>query len=284
MVTQMRNDELPAQAGFFTYLTAERGCRPGTIDTYTRDLDRLSGWLHDAGLDALTVTRPELSEFAMSLTYDRLSPATRRRVISCLRSYFRFLHHDGHRPDDPSADLVLPERDQRLPRFLSQEEVDLLISNGGCDRDRAVIELLYATGVRVSELVGIRVEDIDFDRLTVTVLGKGARVRTVPVHADAVQSVLRHLHNAGVATGLVFDLSRQDVWRIVTEAASRAGIERAYPHMLRHSFATHLMRRGADVRTIQQMLGHGVIDTTVVYTHVSNEQLRDSYARYHPRR
>lgn len=273
------------QEEFFKYLRTERSCSPSTIDVYTRDLNRLDAWLEQAAINHVpTINRKHLTEFAMNMSYDGLSANTRRRTLACFRTYFKFLKNDGYIADNPAEDLTLPERSEGLPNYISEPDVDKIITACITLEEKAIVGLLYGGGLRASELAGVLVENIDLDRALVTIVGKGDKVRTVPVGRHAADAISSYMTTCVEPKGRLFELSRQDVWRLVKRVANRAGVENVYPHLFRHTFATHLMKNGAGVRIVQQMLGHDVIDTTMIYTHVSNEQLKETYYKFHPRK
>jgi integrase/recombinase XerD len=230
-----------------------------------------------------------------------LSPATIRRQVSACRTYFRFLIGDGHLVRDPSERLESPKRWRTLPTVLSQPEVERLLSAPSGDeplafRDRALLELAYAAGMRVSELVGISLQDIVFPDGLARVLGKGGKERLVPVGRRALGAValyareIRPLLDRGKGRGKLFlnargtPLSRVGAWGIIRAMARRAGLsKRVTPHTLRHTFATHLLEGGADLRAVQEMLGHADLSTTQLYTHVDRDYLRSVHRRFHPR-
>nr|MBA2645232.1 tyrosine recombinase [Pyrinomonadaceae bacterium] len=221
------------------------------------------------------------------------------RAISAARGFFHFLLLDGHITADPSAQLVAPLAAQKLPRFLTGEEIEQLLSAPDTStvkgvRDRTMIELLYATGLRVSELVSLTMAQVDVDQGVLSCSGKGSKQRRVPIGRSALQwlqkyrSARRHLLNGKESDALFVAaggrrLTRQNVWAQLKKHAFNAGVRGVTPHVLRHSFATHLLEHGADTRTVQALLGHSDLATTQIYTHVTNERLRSTYERCHPR-
>lgn len=247
------------------------------------------------------VTPRLLREFIYHLKDLGLAPTSIRRQISAARMYFRFLVGEGHVPRDPTDRLELPKTWRRLPDVLTREEIEALLGAPSVDeplawRDRALLEVAYGTGVRVSELVGLRTEDLWFDDALVRVFGKGGKERLVPIGRRALGAAavyareLRPRLDRGAGAGRFFlnargrPLSRVGAWGIIRRAAARTGVtKRVTPHTLRHTFATHLLEGGADLRAVQEMLGHANLATTQIYTHVDREYLRAVHREYHPR-
>lgn len=287
---------------FLDYLALERGLRPGTLAAYRTDIRRFASYLADQGIsDPSTIDHRVLHEYQSRLRGEGLAATTIRRAQSALRAYFGFLAAEGIVPEDPTDRMDRPAAAKKLPEFLTQDEAARVVEAVDPDspaywRDRAVLELLYATGMRVSELTGLSLGDVDLEEGSCLVFGKGGKERLVPVGAVALEVVRRYLASArrafdrGRARGALFlnphgsRLSRMSIWTIVTRAARRAGIDRAIsPHTLRHSCATHLLEGGADLAAVQELLGHADISTTQIYTHLDREYLRETHRRYHPR-
>ena len=287
---------------FVDHLALERGLSERTVDGYGRDVRRLIAHLRGVGIDRPEdVTSGQLREFVFSLKEVGLQPTSIRRIISAVRTYFRFLLDEGRLADDPTDRIETPRTWRRLPDTLSVADVTRLLEAPDPDRplywrDRAILELLYASGMRVSELTGLTLGSIDLDEGLCTVLGKGAKERIVPLGVAAERALTRYLEQVrpGLArkTGSrsVFlnqrggTLSRVSVWTIVKEAARRAGIsDTVSPHTLRHSCATHLLEGGADLAVVAELLGHVDITTTQIYTHVDRRYLLDVHRRHHPR-
>lgn len=287
---------------FRDYLALEAGNRPHTVENYVRDLRRLAGWAAGKGAanpDAVTAVL--LREFVYALKDLGLSPATIRRQISSIRTYYRFLVGEAHATRDPSERLESPKGWRTLPTVLTQVEVERLLAAPNTDeplaiRDRALLEFAYATGVRVSELVALKLQDILFEDGLVRVFGKGAKERIIPVGRRALGQValyareIRPLLDKGKGRGVLFlnargtPLSRVGAWGVIKRATRQAGItKRVTPHTLRHTFATHLLEGGADLRAVQEMLGHADLSTTQLYTHVDRDYLRSVHRQYHPR-
>ena len=286
---------------FLEHLVVERGLRQNSLEAYHRDLVRYVTYLGERGRRATALDRAEVSRYLLSLREAGLSPRSVARHLSAIRQFHRFLVRSGRTTEDPTAHLEAPRPWQRLPGVLSTEEVDRLLAarDGATPRDlrnRAMLELMYASGLRVSELVGLRLADVDFSLGIVRVTGKGDKERLVPVGETAVTSLRAYLRDGrprlekGRPSEYFFlgqhgkGLTRQMFWQLIKRAALAAGITTAVtPHTLRHSFATHLLERGADLRSVQLMLGHADIGTTQIYTHLSRGHLKAIYDKFHPR-
>ncbi len=287
---------------FCDHLTVERGLSQRTLAAYRHDLERLASFMRARGVSrAGDVRPPDLRDFVYHLKDRGLQPSSIRRNLSAVRTYFSFLLGEGEIVADPTDRVELPRTWRRLPNALSRDEVARLLDAGDPDartywRDRALLEFAYASGVRVSELIGLKLRDVDMAEGLATVAGKGAKERLVPVGRTALRALDAYLRETrprlarGGAEAAVFlnargrPLSRMGVWKILRRMSERAGItRRVTPHTLRHSFATHLLEGGADLAAVQEMLGHADIATTQIYTHVEREYLRDVHRRYHPR-
>jgi integrase/recombinase XerD len=276
----------------------ERGLSRNTLLSYRRDLDRYVAFLTAAGIDDLAaVTRADLDRFLIELRAP-LSTASAARAMSAVRGLHRFAAREGLAPDDPGRDVRPPAPPKRLPKALAVDQVERILAVPGDDplglRDRALLEFLYGTGARISEAVGLAVDDLD--EANVTLHGKGGRTRLVPLgrYARAALDAYLVRSRPGLAAGgrgtpAVFlnarggPLSRQSAWTVLHRAAGTAGVPGVSPHTLRHSYATHLLDGGADVRVVQELLGHASVTTTQVYTLVTVERLREVYATSHPR-
>ena len=287
---------------FGDYLTLEQGTSPRTLEAYQRDVERLVDFarLHGAPTP-LDVTSKLLRDFVYHLKDVGLSPASIRRNISAVRTYFRFLLADGVVARDPSERLETPKRWRTLPEVLTVDEVAKLLASPTLDdtlafRDRAMLELAYGAGLRVSEWITIGVRDVLFEEHLVRVFGKGSKERLVPIGRSAIGAVATYIRELrprlerGNGKGVLFlnargePLTRMGAWKILRRHVERAGITKAVsPHTLRHSFATHLLEGGADLRAVQEMLGHADISTTQIYTHVDREYLRQVHRQFHPR-
>ena len=287
---------------FADYLGLEAGDSRHTVECYLRDLRRFAERVVAEGTrDPAAVTTVQVREFVYQLKDLGLAPASIRRQISALRTYYRFLTGEGFATRDPSTGVELPKMWRRLPEVLTVAEVEALLAAPTPDeplgwRDRALLEVAYGTGVRVSELVGLGVSDIWFDEALIRVLGKGSKERLVPIGRRALGAAalygreIRPQLDRGKARDRFFlnargqPLSRVGAWGIIKRSAQRAGIKkRVTPHTLRHSFATHLLEGGADLRAVQEMLGHADLSTTQIYTHVDRDYLRSVHKSFHPR-
>ena len=287
---------------FQEYLLLEQGASPETQAAYYRDVTRFAGYAVGRGATSpLEVTAKLLREYLYHLKDLGLAPASIRRNVSALRTYFRFLLGEGHLTRDPSERIESPKRWRTLPEVLTVAEVDRLLGSPTLDdplvfRDRALLELAYAAGLRVSEWISIGVRDVMFDEGLVRVFGKGSKERLVPIGRRAISALATYVRELrprlehGQGKGVLFlnargePLTRMGAWKILRKYVDRAGIEKPVsPHTLRHSFATHLLEGGADLRAVQEMLGHADISTTQIYTHVDREYLRTVHRQYHPR-
>lgn len=284
------------------YLALERGSADRTREAYRRDVERLASWATERGLGSPDRLEPgHLRDFVYHLKDLGLSPSSIRRNVAGLRTWFGFLVGEGAVPADPSDRLELPRGWRTLPEVLSREEVAGVLAAPSQDdpmyyRDRAMLELAYGAGLRVSEWVGLGIRDLRLDESLVRVRGKGGKERLVPFGRSALAALAIYLRELrprlerGLGKGVLFlnargqPLSRMGAWKIVRRHVTAAGIaRRVSPHTLRHSFATHLLEGGADLRAVQEMLGHADISTTQVYTHVDREYLRTVHRQYHPR-
>ena len=305
----MNGSEPAAQAArkflleaFNDFLMLEQGASPRTDEAYGRDLARFATYAMARGAAGPPdVTARMLREYVYHLKDLGLAPASIRRNVSSLRTYFKFLLGEGHVTQDPSERLESPKRGRTLPEVLSVAEIDKLLAAPTLDdplvfRDRALLELAYGAGLRVSEWISIGLRDVMFDEGLVRVFGKGSKERLVPIGRRAIGALasyvreLRPRLEKGEGRGALFlnargqPLTRMGAWKILQKYVTRAGIEKhVSPHTLRHSFATHLLEGGADLRAVQEMLGHADISTTQIYTHVDREYLRTVHRQYHPR-
>ncbi len=291
---------------FLAYLDLERGLSRNTLEAYRSDLVQYGAFLERRGLDPLGVHHADLAAFLDELAQGRdgrppVAPATLQRKTACLRSFYRHLRREELLAHDPTADLRGPRKSQKLPQVLSREEVALLLAapegdTPAAQRDRALLELMYACGLRASEATGLLVGDVDLVSGVLRARGKGSKERLVPVGREAIGAVRAFLRDGRPALVGINDerhlfvnqrggaLSRQGLYKIVQGHARTAGLgDRMSPHTLRHTFATHLLAGGCDLRALQEMLGHADIATTQIYTHLSAERLKDQYWGAHPR-
>jgi integrase/recombinase XerD len=288
---------------YLSHLRFERRLADHTLESYARDLQELGAFA--AGIDRRPeqLTRQDLEALVRRQMSEGKSPRSVARLVACIRGFYRFLMVHQHLSDNPAVDLQAPRAWKVLPKFLSTEEVERLLNAPDTRtarglRDRALIELLYATGLRVSELVALRPQDLHLDAGYLTTTGKGRKQRIVPVGDEAGEWVLRYVGRARAellgkrqssrlfvnARGGGVGITRVGFWRILKGYGTALGISRQIsPHVLRHSFATHLLERGADLRAIQMMLGHADLSTTQIYTHILDARMRALYDRFHPR-
>ncbi|MDP4755885.1 MAG: site-specific tyrosine recombinase XerD [Aquiluna sp.] len=288
---------------YLRHLTLERGLSKNTLSAYRNDLEKYFGFLEKRARDPLSATSKDVEDFSLDIA-SALSASSRARLLASLRGYHKFLVLENQRNDDPTKRLRSPKLAMRLPKALSQQEVMQLIEASGpapddesADylrlRNRALVELMYSTGARVSEIVGLDLDEVD-DSGLMRVRGKGSKERLVPVGSYAKAALDAYLvrsrpvlSSRGSARALFLNqrgarLSRQSIWEIIQKAAEGLGKE-VSPHSLRHSFATHLLEGGADVRVVQELLGHASVTTTQIYTMVSVDTLREVYLAAHPR-
>ena len=299
----MPADVTPLIDAYLTHLSVERRLAVNSIESYARDLDQLARFAIGHGRAVEALERPDLERFVRDLMAAGRSPRSVAREVACVRGFYRFLVIDGRLPASPADDLHPPRAWQVLPTYLSVDEVDALIAQPDVStprglRDRALIELLYATGLRVSELVGLRPADLNLEASFLTCTGKGDKQRLVPIGDEAARWVSRYIREGRKtllgrrtsprlfvnARGGGSGLTRVGFWKILKVYARQAGLRPSLsPHTLRHSFATHLLERGADLRAIQMMLGHADLSTTQIYTHVLEHRMRAVYDSCHPR-
>ncbi|GAA4285221.1 site-specific tyrosine recombinase XerD [Brevibacterium daeguense] len=297
-------------ADYLVHLELERGLSLNTLDAYARDLAKYLSWLSEQDTaDFTAVTAEDLRTFTATLADAGLAVRSRARVVVAVRRLHAFLHAEGLTPDDPAAEIRPPSGAERLPKALSIAQVEGLLGTVTGDsppelRTGALLEFLYATGARISEAVGLDLDDLDLDARIARLYGKGSKERLVPLGSHAVAALESWLvrgrpvmsaarasgARAAERAGAVFlnqrggRLSRQSAWQTIRTAAAGAGLaDHVTPHTLRHSFATHLLEGGADIRVVQELLGHSSVTTTQIYTRVTSETLREVYATSHPR-
>jgi integrase/recombinase XerD len=291
---------------FLSYLEFERGLSRNTLEAYRGDLLQLGRFFSEHNLSALEAGPAEISDFLTGLAagdadHRPSSPATIHRKSACLRSFYRHLRREGLRESDPTATLSAPRRSRKLPQVLTRGEVEKLLSQpSGTDphalRDRALLELMYASGLRASEAIGLELGDVDLEERVLRARGKGSKERVVPIGQAAIRAVSAYLERGrpklvkGRPELHLYvnfrggQLTRQGLYKIVRRHALSAGLaDRMSPHTLRHTFATHLLAGGCDLRSVQEMLGHADVSTTQLYTHLSSERLKDVYFKAHPR-
>jgi integrase/recombinase XerD len=292
----------PAISLFLTHVKVEKGLSANTVAAYQRDLAKFNAFAQKRKLTLEGVSRDDLVDFLAGMYREKLESRTVARHLVSLRNFFRFAQIQELIRTDPSLNLESPKIRRNLPGYLRLEEVERLLAQPDAKtalglRDRAMLEVLYSTGLRVSELIGLQVTDLDAKVGCIRCIGKGDKERIVPAGRKALAIVEKYLRDArskllgkGVSSQALFvnrrgkSLSRVGVWKILSAYGRRAGLRVALtPHMLRHSFATHLLERGADLRSVQLMLGHADISTTQIYTHVVEERLKQIYKAHHPR-
>ena len=301
-----RTKPMSSQAGrelaaFLDFIRVEKGLATNSIASYGRDLRGFLDYVHQQGIQLPETAREDIRNFLAALYERGLSARSVARHLVSLRNFFRFLVKEGRLEDDPTAEVDAPQIGHSLPKYLSADEVEKLLAQPDPSttaglRDKAMLEILYATGMRVSELVGLRWEDFEPDLGIVRCRGKGSKVRLIPVGKSALRAVEIYvrvgrpkLAREQGAPYLFLNprgggLSRVGFWMLIRRYGRSAGIlSTLTPHVLRHSFATHLLERGADLRSIQLMLGHSDISTTQIYTHVLKERLKEVYQQHHPR-
>ena len=286
---------------YLAHLRVERGLSENTLEAYGRDLRKLVAFAQTRKRPALDLVQKDLTEFIGLLRDQGLGPRSQARAIHAVRGFYRYGVREGFIDADPMENLRAPWAFQALPRYLTPAQVETLLDAPDLEkplgvRDRAILEVMYATGLRASEVIGLQTENLDMDLGIARVVGKGNKERLVPVGSVARRWVERYVAEVrgallkGRSSPTLFlnhrggPLSRMGLWGIVRRHAVTAGVERILsPHVLRHSFASHLLERGADLRSLQAMLGHADISTTQIYTHVTRERLRQLYDQHHPR-
>jgi integrase/recombinase XerD len=287
--------------GYLTYLRDVRRMSANTVESYARDLSALAAFAEKKRRDVAALDRRDLEAFVRSLMAGGLSPRSTARAVACVRGFYRFVAVEQSRDTSPADELRAPRAWSSLPKFLDLDEVDHLLAQPDVStprglRDKTLISVLYATGLRVSELISLRLTSLHTDEGYLICRGKGEKERIVPIGHEAVDWVQRYLEDGRpkfvkrpspwlFVNARGGGLSRVGFWKVLKEYGLKAGISRDIsPHVLRHSFATHLLERGADLRAIQMMLGHADLSTTQIYTHVLEARLRTVYDKFHPRR
>ncbi|HQR34794.1 MAG TPA: site-specific tyrosine recombinase XerD [Blastocatellia bacterium] len=286
-------------AEFIVQLRVEKGLADNTLMAYQRDLQKLLKHSTDLGKSLLTMERADLVDLMADLKDSGANSSSISRMMSAVRGFYKYVLTEGLTKNDPTAHLDSYKPWQTLPHFLNQQEIESLLAQPNMEsdyglRDRAMLETLYASGLRVSELVHLKMSDIDLDSGVLTCFGKGSKQRKVPLGRSAISFLKRYfparlrLLNNKSSELLFIELNgrlitRQKFWKLIKRYGEAANISYITPHLLRHSFATVLLANGADLRSVQLMLGHSDISTTQIYTHVTNDQLKTAYNKFHPR-
>jgi len=285
---------------FLSYLSLERALSSNTVKAYENDINKFFNYLNERKIKFADIGRDIISDFLWELREEGMESSTVARNLVALKVFFRFLLREGYIQDDPTVALDSPRLWRKLPDTLSIDEVERILNvipegKPQYIRDRAIIEVLYASGLRISELVNLTLKDVNLDVGFLRCRGKGGKERIVPLGKKAIQALRRYIvssrpqyakkHSEYIFLNRSGDkLSRQSCWKIIKKYAQLAGIKKAIsPHTLRHSFATHLLERGAQLRAVQEMLGHADISTTQIYTHIDKEYLKQIHKKYHPR-
>lgn len=287
---------------FTHFLAVEKGLSANTLESYQRDLVMYASYLRDNGvIDVQDTSRAHIIGYLMMLQEKGRATATLSRNMASIRAFYQFLVRDKFISNDPSIHLETPKIEKRLPKVLSIQDVELLLECPDLGepagmRDKAMLELLYATGIRVSELVNLNISDVNLEMGFLKCMGKGSKERIIPLGRIAIEVVRTYIQigrtqlmktstdHALFLNHLGKRITRQGFWKIIKKYAQKAGIRvEITPHTLRHSFATHLLENGADLRSVQEMLGHADISTTQIYTHITRTRIKDVYAKTHPR-
>ena len=282
---------------FLRYLLIDKGYSSNTIESYKRDLNSFLEYMKDVEINNITVDK--LKDYIRHLNNKNLNEKSISRTISCLKSFYKFLVIEKKVSENIADSLYTPKLKKTLPNTLTEEDVfkllDINLNDNYSYRNKAMIELMYGTGLRVSELVNLKLQDIDLMNNSIRTFGKGSKERVIPIGEFASESLKEYLKNYRSTllkkynNDYVFlnnhgnNMTRQGFFKIIKSLAKEKGINKQIsPHILRHSFASHLLKYGADLRTIQELLGHSDISTTQIYTHISNEELKDNYKEFHP--
>ncbi|HRH44427.1 MAG TPA: site-specific tyrosine recombinase XerD [Pyrinomonadaceae bacterium] len=283
---------------YLSFLQVEKGLSKNSFESYQRDLMKLAKWSEKNNYDIVQLSRQDLREFLIDLARENLSPTSVNRLISAMRGFYKFLMFDRHITKNPAEDLQSQQTTAYLPKFLNQDEIEKLLQVPDVSgeiglRDRAILETMYACGLRVSEVCTLQISDVELDAGILTCKGKGSKTRKVPMGKSAVEWLKSYLakrrKNENFEVQNLFvsmygkPVSRQEIFVLVKECGIKIGRDDISPHTLRHSFATHLVQNSADIRSVQQMLGHADISTTQIYTHITDKHLRKTYEKFHPR-
>jgi integrase/recombinase XerD len=300
-VTANTDSADPAVSRFLDAVWMERGLSPNTLAAYRADLTALARWLAERSVPIMRTSRADLQDFIAARVRAGARPRSTARQLSSFRRFFRFMVREGMITVDPTAQIAMPKIGRSLPKSLTEAEVDALleaplVTDPLGHRDRTMLEVLYATGLRVSELVSLKHNQVNLNQGVMRVVGKGNRERLIPLGDEAVKWLQQFMQGPRVEillerqTDYLFPtrrgdrMTRQAFWHIIKRYSKKAGVEKELsPHTLRHAFATHLLNHGADLRVVQMLLGHSDLSTTQIYTHVARERLKDLHAQHHPR-
>jgi integrase/recombinase XerD len=300
-VTSSNADVDPAVSRFLDAVWMERGLSSNTLAAYRADLTALGRWLTERQVGIVRTSRQDLQDFIAWRVHAGARPRSTARQLSSFRRFFRYLIREGEIPEDPTAQIAMPKIGRSLPKSLTEEEVESLLGAPAVNdplgnRDRTMLEVLYATGLRVTELVNLRHGQINLNQGVIRVLGKGNRERLIPLGEEAVRWLIEFSRGSRAEillerqTDYLFPtrrgdrMTRQAFWHIIKRYARKAGISKDLsPHTLRHAFATHLLNHGADLRVVQMLLGHSDLSTTQIYTHVARERMKELHSQHHPR-
>lgn len=298
MTTDRANSLLDS---YFNYITVEKGLSLNTLESYSRDLNRFLSFLGKNGIDLFSAGHQDILSFLMYLRNKGLKVRSCTRSLIAVRSFYKFLQREGIHESSPTLKVDIPKYWNKLPEVLNIAEVEKLLETPDLNtplgiRDKSMLEVIYATGLRVSELVSLKMENINHQVGYLTTIGKGSKERVIPLGETALHWIKEYIATVRVSllrersSSVLFlnyagrRMTRQGFWKIIRSYALKAGIgKKISPHILRHSFATHLLERGADLRSLQMMLGHSDISTTQIYTHVNAERLKSVHKQYHPR-
>jgi len=275
---------------FINYLHVEKGHSENTLISYRRDIKEYMEYLKKNNIPAEKAVANHIEDYLFSLN-ERLVSASIARALAAIKSFYNFLLLDDIVDSNPADDINTPKIPEKLPSVLSRREVEQLINAAENGKDRLIIELFYATGARVSELINLKVENFDFEEGWVSIFGKGRKERFIPLGKNMRNLILNYIKLKELKpSSFLFSkkngkkITREGVWKIITKCSKKAGINKEVtPHTLRHTFATHLLENGADLRIIQELLGHSNIDTTQIYTHVNRKNMKEMHRKYHPR-
>ncbi len=283
---------------YLSYLQVEKGLSPNSIAAYSNDLSQLKAFAVEHGKTIELMEREDITAWLRDIQQRSRSPRSVARAVTALRGFYKFLMLDGLLDIDPTESIVSPQFTNSLPKYLSSEQLERILALPDCSTnkgltDRAMLELLYATGLRVSELIKLRVGDLDLNRGVLTCTGKGSKQRQIPLGRSALHWLelvieQQDKQRDGKSQAWLFvrqgkPFTRQYVWQMLKKIGIAEGIDDVSPHYLRHTFATHLLNGGADTRAVQVLLGHANLETTQLYTHVTNDRLKSAYKKFHPR-